>query len=282
MGFMFTWLRLSTMRQLDWYRRSNYQSKDIAHVQKHLAERMAFKARSAEDPFCRLFARLSLAGLPRGGGNGDDIRMGILNIMRANGIKEGHRPGIDDKFLEQWHQKLHTNTTPEDVTICEAYLAFLASGTMDEFWRVAWERGQLTPERLASMDHPITGHPIHLPHMYDAFQHYLWILKTTHSGADLDTSFAMAQGLMDGDLSWNISDLLQNRGEWWVPGKIVEVRHRLKPYWQAEGASRDLLLLDIALDNYFRLCVERTDKAALAGGGPPQARQRSAGSAAAQ
>jgi hypothetical protein len=50
------------------------------------------------------------------------------------------------------------------------------------FRRVAWERGQLTPERLASMDHPITGHPIHLPHMYDAFQHYLWILKTTHSG----------------------------------------------------------------------------------------------------
>lgn len=119
--------------------------------------------------------------------------------------------GIEDHFLEQWHQKLHTNTTPEDVTICEAYLAFLRSGTMDEFWwavgraatqalqaalqaaclptrlparptacwhsgaapprpahrnglaawlfpcrRVAWERGHLTPERLASMDHPIT------------------------------------------------------------------------------------------------------------------------------
>jgi alpha-glucan,water dikinase len=30
--------------------------------------------------------------------------------------------GIDEKFLEQWHQKLHTNTTPEDVYICEAYL----------------------------------------------------------------------------------------------------------------------------------------------------------------
>lgn len=95
MGFFFTWMRLSTMRQLDWcaqgragavqgwggrhsrsaarcatsnrssldtsacfpdknaplivhsfpgrYRNSNYQSKDIAHVQKHLAERMAFK-----------------------------------------------------------------------------------------------------------------------------------------------------------------------------------------------------------------------------------------------
>jgi hypothetical protein len=48
--------------------------------------------------------------------------------------------------------------------------------------RVAWERGQLTPERLAGMDHPITGRPVHLPHLYDPFQHYLWILKTTHSG----------------------------------------------------------------------------------------------------
>lgn len=35
---------------------------------------------------------MALEGLPRGGGNGDDIRMGILHIMRANGIKEGHRP----------------------------------------------------------------------------------------------------------------------------------------------------------------------------------------------
>ena len=36
---------------------------------------------------------------------------------------------------------------------------------------------------------------------------------------------------------------------------------------QAEGASRDVLLLDIALDNYFRLCIERTDKNSLEGDG---------------
>lgn len=36
--------------------------------------------------------------------------------------------GHDEPFLEQWHQKLHQNTTPEDVTICEAYLAYLHSG----------------------------------------------------------------------------------------------------------------------------------------------------------
>lgn len=69
------------------------QSKDIAHTQKYVAERFAAKARSSEGgPWSRTLARMTLAGLPRGGGNGDDIRMGILHIMRGNGIKEGHRP----------------------------------------------------------------------------------------------------------------------------------------------------------------------------------------------
>lgn len=37
------------------------------------------------------------------------------------------------------------------------------------------------------------------------------------------------------------------------------------PALQMEGASRDVLLLDIALDNYFRLCIERADKSSMAG-----------------
>eukprot|EP00983_Pelagomonas_calceolata_P083306 1156136-Pelagomonas_calceolata.AAC.4 len=49
---------------------SNYQSKDIAHVQKSIAQKMADKARSAKDPRCRVYARMALEGLPRGGGNG--------------------------------------------------------------------------------------------------------------------------------------------------------------------------------------------------------------------
>jgi alpha-glucan,water dikinase len=27
--------------------------------------------------------------------------------------------------MEEWHQKLHNNTTPDDVPICSAYIAFL-------------------------------------------------------------------------------------------------------------------------------------------------------------
>jgi hypothetical protein len=48
------------------------------------------------------------------------------------------------------------------------------------------------------------------------------------------------------------TDLAVCRNEWWVPGKIVEVRKRLAGVWRAPGGSRDVLLLDIALDNYFR------------------------------
>ena len=45
MSFFFTWMRLSSMKQLDWYRNSSYQSKDIAHVQKTITQRIADKVR---------------------------------------------------------------------------------------------------------------------------------------------------------------------------------------------------------------------------------------------
>jgi len=40
------------------------------------------------------------------------IRDEILDIQRANNCMGG--------FMEQWHQKLHNNTTPDDVPICQA------------------------------------------------------------------------------------------------------------------------------------------------------------------
>jgi alpha-glucan,water dikinase len=263
-ALIFTWLRLSSQRQLDWFRGTNYQSKDAAHAMQALTERVAAAARSAAEPQSRALARAALAGLPRGGGNGDDIRHGILNVMREHGIAEGHRPGIHDDFLESWHQKLHTNTTPDDVAICEAYLAFLHSGDMGDFWRVAWENGKLTPEILEAMDHPVKATPVHLPQMIGSMKHYLWILKTTHAGADLDVMFEMSKAHLGGELAGAVGDILAHRHEWWVPGKIVEVRRALAPVWRAEGAPRDVLLLDIALDEYLRLCVERADKAAMA------------------
>lgn len=41
---------------------------------------------------------------------------------------------------------------------------------------------------------------MHLPQLIPAFQHYHWVLKTCHAGAELDTALNCAQGFLDGDL----------------------------------------------------------------------------------
>ncbi|WIA21598.1 hypothetical protein OEZ85_000786 [Tetradesmus obliquus] len=264
MSFMFTWLRLSSNRLLDWQRCFSYQPRDITWAQQQVAERITEKARSSSDPAVRMYARMTLGKLSRGGGNGDEIRMGILNIMRDHGIKEGNRGGLDEPFLEQWHQKLHQATSPEDVIIAEAYLAFLHSANHEDWWRVLAEKG-LSKEQIESWEQPITALPMHLPQLIPPISHYHWVLKTCHSGAELDTALTCAQGFVDPDLRWHLHDLLGNRNAWWAPGKTLELRRRLKPYCEAPGSSRDLLLLDIALESWLRLLVERQDKRALSG-----------------
>ena len=75
-----------------------------------------------------------------------------------------------------------------------------------------------------------------LPQLIGPMQHYRWILQTTHSGADMDVALQMAQGSLDGDLRWNLFDLLEHRSAWWVPGKLVDLRHRLAHVWKVVGS----------------------------------------------
>ena len=95
------------------------------------------------DPWRALLARMMLPFCSRGGGRGEDIALDVLAILRrhnvregpdAKGGEEGEReeagglpPGglIEDRFLEQWRRKLAQNTTPDDVIIAAAYIAFL-------------------------------------------------------------------------------------------------------------------------------------------------------------
>lgn len=100
----------------------------------------------------------------KGSGNGQQVRDEILHIMHRHGIPEtqGH-------FYEQWHQKLHNNTTPDDIPICEALLAYLKSGgNMGEYWRVLGENG-ITRERLASYERKITCEPWYKPEAIGSF-----------------------------------------------------------------------------------------------------------------
>ncbi len=71
------------------------------------------------------------------GCDGQAVRDEILNIMHRNNI--GEKRGT---WMEDWHQKLHNNTTPDDVAICEAYIAFLeAQGDNGVYWRVLSDAG---------------------------------------------------------------------------------------------------------------------------------------------
>lgn len=66
------------------------------------------------------------------------VRDEILNIMHRNNI--GEKRGT---WMEDWHQKLHNNTTPDDVAICEAFIAFLKSnGDNGTYWGVLSDAGE--------------------------------------------------------------------------------------------------------------------------------------------
>jgi hypothetical protein len=81
------------------------------------------------------------------GGDGQRIRDEILHIMHRN-----HIPETKGNWMEEWHQKLHNNTTPDDVPICQAYIAFLeANGDHSAYWRVLSDAG-ITRQRLEGFD----------------------------------------------------------------------------------------------------------------------------------
>ena len=53
----------------------------------------------------------------------------------------------------------------------------------------------------------------------------------------MDVALEMAKGYLDNDLTWNLHDLLAHRNDWWVPGKLVELRGRLEHYWRVREST---------------------------------------------
>ena len=93
---------------------------------------------------------------------------------------------------------------------------------------------------------------------------YLWILKTTHGGADVDTAMGFAQGKISDEARNGVWDILGNRDAHWIPGKIVEVRKCMLSCWKHDGEpNRDVVMLDAALEKFFRTKVEQIDFTSL-------------------
>lgn len=112
LALLYTWLRFSQLRQLDWQRNYNTKPRELAHAQQALARLIArvYASTRAGRPLLRL-----MLGTIGEGRNGQRIRDQILEIMHRH-----HLPEDRSTFMEQWHQKMHNNTTPDDIVICEA------------------------------------------------------------------------------------------------------------------------------------------------------------------
>lgn len=260
LALLFVWLRFSSMRQLDWQRNYNTQPRELSHAQDRLTTRLA-EIYIQHVP-SRPWVRLMLGTLGRGG-EGQKVRDEILHIMHRNHLKEVH-----GHFMEEWHQKLHNNTTPDDVVICEAYLAFLHSnGDLAHFYDTL-SQGGVSRERLQSFERPIRTDPEFYADKRDAlyhdFEHFLRILKSVHSGTDLDTAAEAARGILDAELDARLNRLYEQRyGGATLHDQaetITELREGLQARIPQQGnahAVREMLYLDLALEQLLRAALEQ-------------------------
>jgi alpha-glucan, water dikinase len=257
---LFAWLRYSAIRQLDWQRNYNTKPRELSHAQDRLSTRLAgvWRSHPPASP-CRFWARQMLTTMGRGG-DGQRVRDEILQIMHRNHLKE-----TAGNFIEEWHQKLHNNTTPDDVVICQAYLAFLrSSGDVATFFRTL-EEGGVTRARLQGFERPIRTDPVFHGDKKDAligeFEHFLKILNAVHSGTDLDTAAGAARGRLDAALNRQLDDLfaLRAKGQGLVKA-VASMREGLAKRMaetKEDAALRDLLFLDLALEECLRSGVEQ-------------------------
>ena len=254
MATIFVWLRYSAIRQLTWQRNYNTQPRILGAAQERLTHKIS-DVYSALQGQAKEFARLCLTTVGRGG-NAQAVRDEILNIMHRNKVKE-----VKGTWMEEFHQKLHNNTTPDDVGICEAYIAFLKSdGDMGAYWGILSDHG-ITRERLESFDRPIVTLPEFVKDkkndLIRDFENYLVILKATHSGADLQASASAASDFVPGSAKSYLGFVLGQQNSSNVLSLIeaaVECRTEINGML---GDHREIMYLDLALENIVRGAAER-------------------------
>jgi alpha-glucan,water dikinase len=266
LALLFVWLRFSALRQLDWQRNYNTKPRELSHAQQRLTSRLA--QLYVEEPRQKELVRLMLTTMGHGG-EGQRIRDEILEIMHRYRIKE-----VPEIFMEQWHQKMHNNTTPDDIVICEAYLAFLRDDGDPDAFRRTLEAGGLTRRRLESFERPITAEPGFYPDkrepMIRDFEHFLETLKSVHSATDLSSCIQAAKHHFDEDLNRSVDFIWGQRhavGAETIPllRKVTETRRHIVIRLESEGALPGLLCLDVALEDFFRTVVERSMQSEMGG-----------------
>ncbi|KAK9276289.1 hypothetical protein L1049_005820 [Liquidambar formosana] len=269
------WMRFMATRQLIWNKNYNVKPREISRAQDRLTDLLQDIHKSY--PQYRELLRMILSTVGRGGEGdvGQRIRDEILVIQRNNDCKGA--------MMEEWHQKLHNNTSPDDVIICQALIDYIKSDfDISVYWKTLNSNG-ITKERLLSYDRAIHSEPNFRRDQKDGLLrdlgNYMRTLKAVHSGADLESAIsncmgyrAEGQGFMVGvkinpisGLPSGFPELLQfvlehvedKNVEALLEG-LLEARQELRPLLlKPNDRLKDLLFLDIALDSTVRTAIER-------------------------
>ncbi|GAU21380.1 hypothetical protein TSUD_189680 [Trifolium subterraneum] len=184
------WMRFMATRQLIWNKNYNVKPREISQAQDRLTELL--QNVYASYPQYREVVRMILSTVGRGGEGdvGQRIRDEILVIQSKNHCKGG--------MMEEWHQKLHNNTSPDDVVICQALIDYISSDfDISVYWRTLNDNG-ITKERLLSYDRAIRNEPSFSRDQKEGLLrdlgHYMRTLKAVHSGADLESAITNCLG----------------------------------------------------------------------------------------
>ncbi|XP_013593886.1 PREDICTED: alpha-glucan water dikinase 2 isoform X2 [Brassica oleracea var. oleracea] len=105
------WMKFMAARHLTWNKNYNVKPREISEALERFTNLM--EKIYLQQPYKREIVRLTMALVGRGGQGdvGQRIRDEILVIQRNNHCKSG--------MMEEWHQKLHNNSSADDVIICE-------------------------------------------------------------------------------------------------------------------------------------------------------------------
>ncbi|OMJ88441.1 hypothetical protein SteCoe_9667 [Stentor coeruleus] len=258
LAWIFVWMRYSALRKLDWQRNYNTRPSELARSNQNLTYTITNAIKNSKlnglvNPTILLRGILGTMG--KGGGNGQRIRDQILEIMHRNKIME------HNNYYEQWHQKLHNNTTPDDIGICEATIAFNETNSLSRFYEVLNKNG-ITRERLRSFERPITMEPFYAPHLINDLRDYLNLLKAVHGSTDLNSAVNTCRNFLPSDLIQKLNNLMGNLQHWDKIGlmdQTLEIRKHLNVYTDRGGIEqyREIIYLDMGLEAYTRqICEE--------------------------
>eukprot|EP00930_Biecheleria_cincta_P034548 TRINITY_DN23868_c0_g1_i1.p1 TRINITY_DN23868_c0_g1~~TRINITY_DN23868_c0_g1_i1.p1 ORF type:complete len:1400 (+),score=215.37 TRINITY_DN23868_c0_g1_i1:240-4439(+) len=279
---LFAWFRYMSMRQLVINRNYNVKPREISAAQEKVTIQLAEIYRSR--PESREITRMTMMTIGRGGAGdiGQRIRDEILEVQKRNDCKGG--------MMEEWHQKLHNNTCPDDVVICEALIEYIEAGLDISIYWAHLAKYRISKSRLASYDRKICSEPCFRQQQCGGLlrdlREYLKTLKAVHSGDDLNSAASAVLGYTKDSrkgvavrmhpiaavatpclhdllhLAMKGAEATRQGGDPLLALEpMVEARWELRP-WTVTGADelgsrlKDVLYLDLALEASIRTIVE--------------------------